>query len=175
MRIKLVLKEGIGWILWFIRGGEITLEKVCLAIPSSFVNKGSTAKDLHPEILSIWIIWLFSKGRYNKTPQSSMPLDITQDTIGCLCFRRILSGYSGCMLSSLCEDTRIRFPRGITSVIHGLRTWGCKIFSYYGMRLPRLNLICYLLLCSIILQYWDIEIISNPVNILDHPAIEKKR
>ena len=49
-----------------------------------------------------------------------MPLDLTQDNLGCLFIRWILEGSLGCMVSPLREDTGMWLPQGITSSIHGL-------------------------------------------------------
>ena len=120
-------------------------------------------------------MWLCSKGIPNKLPRSYMPLDITQYTLGCLCVHRILEGSSGYLVSRFCDDTGIQLPRGINSSIHELQTRGYELVSYHGIRVPRSNLLCCPLLCSILHPYQELEIILNPVNVIEYPVLELKK
>ena len=79
-----------------------------------------------------------------------MTLDLNPDHLCCLCVCHILSGFSGCIISHIHEDTCIRLSGGITLSIHGLQNQGQEIVSQHGIQLMRLNLLCYLLLCSIL-------------------------
>ena len=47
--------------------------------------------------------------------------------------------------------------------------------SYHTIRVLGSILLCYLLLCSIILPTWDLEMVSNPVNGIEHPVLKLKR
>ena len=47
--------------------------------------------------------------------------------------------------------------------------------SCYGIQVPRSNLICYLLLCLIILTDQDMDIISEVLNSIEHPMLEPKK
>ena len=149
MIIKLNWKERIGWILLIIRGGDINPGKICLYIPSFSTNKVSTNKDICTVILSIRTQRLCSKVKSNKISRRSMPLYITQYSLGYLFLCMILALSSRCMIFHCREDTGIHFPWGITSSIHGLQTRGYKVVCYHRIRFLRLNLICYLFLMFI--------------------------
>ena len=140
----------------------INIEKVFLSFPIFSTNKGSTDKYIRTIILYIRILCLCMKGSSNKLSRSSTSLDLTQYPLIFLFVCRILAGYSGCMVSHLCEETAIQLPQGVTFSIHRLQNQGYTKFSYYGIRFSRLNLICYPLLFSILCPAWYIEIISNP-------------
>ena len=157
------------------KGGGINPEKVCLGLLSSSTNQGCIAKDVSPFILSIIILWFCTKVRSYKLSQISTPLDITQYPLVCLGVRWILAGSSYCMVSHLCDDTEgIWLPQGITSSIHGLQTQLYEIVIYHRIWVPRSNILCYFILCSIICPDWDLEIISNPVNGIEHIIPELK-
>ena len=139
---SIILTKWFNMILWFIWGGDITPKKVFLDIPRSSTNKSPTAKYIRPIILYIRTLWFCSKVRSYKLSQSSMPLYLTLDPIGCLGVRWILAGSPGCMVSCLPGYTIIRLPWDSTSSIHGLWSLGYKIACYQGIQVPRLNLIC---------------------------------
>ena len=84
-----------------MKGGNLNLEKLCMYLLSYSTNHVSLAKHINPVVLSVRILWLYSKGNPNKPLQCSMPLYITQDYLGYLYVRLILEGYSGCMVSRL--------------------------------------------------------------------------
>ena len=109
VRIKLNLKEDRGWIFWIIRGGEITPERFCLALPSYSTNQGSTDKDVCPVILCVRILWFCSKEILYDISRISTPLDLIQDPLFWLGICQILAGSSGCMVSRLREDADIFF------------------------------------------------------------------
>ena len=95
-------------------------------------------------ILSIRILQLCSKGKSYKLSQSSIPLNLTQYSLCWLDVSSILARLYLCMVSRLCEDMVIRFPRCSTSIIHRLQTWEYEIVGYQGIRIPRSSLIWYL-------------------------------
>ena len=151
-----------GW--YHSRGGLI-------GSPSSSTNQVSTAKNIRTVILSVRILWFYSKGRSYDLSWISTPLDLIQDTLSCLGIHRILAGSSGYMVSRLRDNIGMRLPQVITSSIHRLLSWGYKIVSFHGIRVPRSDLICCLLLCSIIRTSQDMEIMLNPINRVDHPVL----
>ena len=102
-----------------------------------------------------------------------MPLYLTQVPPVLFCCR-ILVGSSGCMVYRLCEDTCIQLTQGSNCIIHQLRTQVYEIVSYHKIHVQRFNLICYLLLCSILRPDWDIEIISNYMNVMEHLVLKLK-
>ena len=160
----LKLKLGIDWILLIVIGGDITQDKFCLDLPSSSTNKGSTVKYICPVILSVRILWFWSKGRLYELSRSSTPLDISKDPLWLLGAHIIMAVSSGCMVTRIHEYMGIRLPQYSTLSIHGLWIQGYKIVGYHEIQVPRSNLIFYLLICLILCLDRDMEIISNPVN-----------
>ena len=103
-----------------------------------------------------------------------MLMYFTQYLLSCLYVLRILSESSGCIASYLHVYMGIRLPQGITLSINMLQTRGYEIVSYHWIRVPRSNLPCYLLLCSILRPNLDLEIILNLLNGIYLLVLKKK-
>ena len=79
------------------------------------------------------------------------------------------------MVDHLCEDTGIQLPRGINPSIHGIEVQGYTLVFIHEIQVMILKLEYYLLLCSIIRPYLDLETILNTVNGIEHPMLELEK